>query len=87
MNEMEVVIVTAASGKVKNERITSTRTLRAFLVKSMNDVVAGTLDADRAKGVTNLAQQIYNTLNLELKVATAKAKYDKLQVDPVDFDG
>ena len=67
--------------------IKGTKELRAFLVEQMEGIADGTIDAVRAKGVANLSQQIYNTINLELKFASAKAKLgEAMVVKPVQFD-
>jgi hypothetical protein len=45
------------------------------------------LDAFKGKGVANLAQQVYNTLNLEMKLAAQKVKFGAdYTVTPVPFD-
>lgn len=64
----------------------STKELRAFLVGQMDAAARGELDDARTKGVANLAQQIYNTMNIELKKATLIAKYGDLKIEPVQFD-
>lgn len=67
--------------------IRSTKDLRSFLVEQMEKAVDGDFDANKAKAMANFAQQIYNTLNIEVRVAVAKAKLgDSLSVDPVSFD-
>jgi hypothetical protein len=38
-----------------------------------------------AKGVSNLAQQIYNTINIEVKFATAMQKLDGTEIKAVSF--
>lgn len=69
----------------ENVTITDTRSLRKFLVDKMNAVSKGELDATQTTGIANLAQQIYNTLNIELKTATALQKLDGKKVEPVKF--
>ena len=64
----------------------NTRDLRAFLVEQMQGVVAGKVSTEKAKSVSNLSQQIYNTLNLEVKMALSKAKLNGATVDAVDFN-
>lgn len=68
--------------------ITDTRQLRTFLVEQMQGVAAGRVNMDKARAVSNLAQQIYNTLNVEVKMATAaaKAKEAGISIEPVKFD-
>lgn len=65
-----------------------TRDLRMFLVEQMQGVATGRVNIDKAKAVSNLAQQIYNTLNVEVRMATAMAKAKEAGVDvvPVNFD-
>ncbi len=71
----------------KNMTIHDTRSLRMFLVSKMNDVAAGTLDSAQTTGIANLAQQIYNTLNIELKTAVALQKLENKKIEAVRFDG
>jgi len=66
--------------------ITSTRDLRTFLVEQMQGVAEGRVNYDKAKSVCNLAQQIYNTLNVEVKLAVAKSKLPEgHEIEPVSF--
>ena len=77
-----------------NDKITSpvrasikdTSSLRAFLVDQMNLAANGQVDTNRAKAVCNFAQQIYNTLNIELKTAIVMSKMESVDVVPVRFD-
>ena len=65
----------------------NTKELRAFLVSQMEGIADGSLDATRGKGVANIAQQVYNTINIEMKLATKKAKFgDDFVITPVSFD-
>jgi hypothetical protein len=66
--------------------ITDTRSLRHFLVSKMNAVAEGTLDAAQTTGIANMAQQIYNTLNIELKTAVALQKLEGQEIKPVKFN-
>lgn len=71
----------------KSPTIRSSSTLRAFLLDQMNGVADGSIEPQAAKSVTNLAQQVYNTINIEVKVASARAKYgDDFVLTNVDFD-
>lgn len=61
----------------------STKDLRDFLVDQMHSAANGELDLARCKGVSNLAQQIYNTLNIEVKFAQAREK--GVDIQTVEF--
>lgn len=66
--------------------INNTRDLRSFLVEQMQGVAEGRVNTEKAKGVCNLSQQIYNSLNLEVKMAIARSKLkDGEDVQPVSF--
>ena len=64
---------------------TNTRELRRFLVEQMQGVAAGRVNAEKAKAICNLSQQIYNTLNVEVKIATAKQNFKGGDIEPVNF--
>jgi len=65
----------------------STKDLRHFLLNQMQGIADGEIEINSAKGICNTAQQVYNTLNIELKVASARAKYgDDLKVESLNFD-
>lgn len=67
--------------------ITSTKELRKFLLGQMDGVINGTVTAEQTKGITNLAQQVYNTLNVELKTAIALGKLgENADIKPVQFN-
>jgi hypothetical protein len=66
--------------------INNTRELRAFLVSQMQGVADGKVNTEKAKGICNISQQIYNSLNLEVKMAVARSKLkDGDDVQPVSF--
>jgi hypothetical protein len=69
------------------EKITDTRKLRAFLVDQMTEVAEGNTEVAVAKGICNLAQQVYNTINIELKTAVVQEKIGGKTLKPVKFDG
>jgi hypothetical protein len=69
----------------KSAPMTNTRELRAFLVEQMQGVASGRINSEKAKSIANLSQQIYNTLNLEVKMAAAKAKLNGATIDAVSF--
>lgn len=64
-----------------------TRELRLFLVEQMQGVASGKVNIDKAKAMSNLSQQIYNTLNVEVRMATAlaRAKEAGADIQPVSF--
>jgi len=64
----------------------NTRELRAFLVEQMQGVSTGKVNSEKAKSISNLAQQIYNTLNIEVKMALSKAKLNGQTLDAIDFN-
>ena len=64
-----------------------TRELRAYLIEQMLGVTDGKVSLAEAKGVGYLAQQVYNTLNVEIKMAVARAKLDgEKEIEPVNFN-
>jgi len=65
--------------------LTNTRELRQFLVEQMQGVANGKVNSEKAKSISNLSQQIYNTLNIEVKLAIAKSKLNGQEVDAVSF--
>ena len=64
----------------------NTRELRAFLVEQMQGVAAGKVNSEKAKAISNLSQQIYNTINIEVKIAISKSKLNGQTVDAVEFN-
>lgn len=65
--------------------ITSTKQLRDFLVEQMALVANGEQQPQTAKSICNYAQQVYNTINLELKSAKLRADTPEASVVPVEF--
>jgi hypothetical protein len=53
---------------------TNTKEMRDFLVAQMHGVANGLVQVDRAKATANLAQQVCNTFNIEIKMAEAKKR-------------
>lgn len=66
--------------------MTNTRELRAFLVEQMQGVAAGRVNSEKAKAISNLSQQIYNTINIEVKLAISKSKLNGQSIDAVEFN-
>ena len=52
----------------------------------MEEVVAGNVATDVAKGVCNIAQQIYNSKLIELKMAKAQQELGDTKIEPIKFD-
>lgn len=59
---------------VNNGVSTTTGDMRTFLVAQMHGVANGKIQVDRAKATANLAQQVCNTFNIEIKMAEANNK-------------
>lgn len=70
-----------------SRHIRSTRELRDFLLEQMAGVASGEVDTARVKGITNIAQQVYNTMLIEVKVAKTRAEIGDDAIKPVAFDG
>jgi len=68
-------------------KLRTTADLRAFLLEEMVQTAEGAREASTAKAVCNYAQQVYNTINLEMRHAHAKHKYGSASLSPVSFDG
>jgi hypothetical protein len=62
-----------------------TKELRAFLVEQMKDTAEGKVTMEKAKSICNISQQIYNTLNVEIKMAIARQKVEADVIEPVSF--
>ena len=67
-------------------KLSDTKELRRFLLDRMHDAASGKIDAPRAKSIANFAQQIYNTLNVEIRMATLLSKSIGAKITPVKFD-
>jgi hypothetical protein len=83
-----VSLISLWNSKPKETDVKDTRELRMFLVEQMTGVASGKVNIDKAKAMSNLAQQVYNTLNVEVRMATAlaKAKESGADIKPVEFD-
>lgn len=66
-------------------KVESTTELRSFLLEQMVSVSEGAQDPAQAKAICNYAQQVYNTVNLEVRYAQAKAKVGEGGIKPVSF--
>jgi len=69
----------------KDSVMNSSKDLRVFLIDKMKSAADGDLDIGRAKAVCNFSQQIYNTLNIEIKYAQAMEKMGDGKINPVGF--
>jgi len=70
---------------MSDRKITSTKSMRDFLIEQMQSVANGDQEIAVAKGVCNYAQQVYNTMNIEIKHAQAQQKLEQGSIKPVDF--
>ena len=68
-------------------KIKSTQDLRAFLLNQIDKVSSGAQAVSQAKAICNYSQQIYNTINIELKCAAAEAKISNLKRAPIQLLG
>jgi metal-dependent amidase/aminoacylase/carboxypeptidase family protein len=66
--------------------INSTKDMRSFLIQQMQAVADGTQEAASAKAICNYAQQIYNTMNMEMRFAIARNRLGDQKVEPVKFN-
>ena len=68
--------------------IKNTRDLRAYLVSQMEGVANGQVPPERSKAVANLAQQVYNTLAIEIRFAITqdKLKASNVEVKTIEFN-
>ena len=65
----------------------STQELRSFLLEQMLNVAQGNQEATQAKAICNYAQQVYNTVNLEMKFAMLSEKMEGKEIKAVGFGG
>lgn len=64
----------------------NTKELRAFLIERMQKTASGDEPVASAKAICNYAQQVYNTLNLEVKYANVRSKLGEgVVISAVDF--
>ena len=63
----------------------STKDMRTFLLDQMSAVAGGEVEVNTTKAVCNLAQQVYNTMNIEIKHAQAQAKLGESKIGEVKF--
>lgn len=68
------------------DTIKDTRDLRLFLVERMKEILTRKIEPAQITGIANLSQQIYNTINIELKSASVLQKLDGGRIKPVQFD-
>ena len=64
----------------------STLELREFLIKQMQCVADGEQGSHEAKAICNYSQQVYNTMNLEMRYAILQKKLGEQSVKPVEFE-
>ena len=63
----------------------NTEDLRIFLLDAMKGVMDETVSPEKAKAVTSIAGQVYNTMNIELKTAKVRMELDGAEIQPVSF--
>lgn len=63
----------------------NTQELRTFLLEMMIKVANGQQDTGDAKAICNYAQQVYNTVNMELRHAISSKALGSAEVAPVSF--
>jgi hypothetical protein len=68
-----------------SENPSNTAELRSFLRDKMLAAADGKLDAPTCRSIVNFAQQIYNTFNIELKMAAARNLNDGKDIESVKF--
>lgn len=64
----------------------NTAEMRSFLVDQIAKVANGEQAAKDAKAICNYAQQVYNTLNIEIKLSAAEAKTPSFKRKFIPFD-
>lgn len=68
-------------------KIDNTGDIRQFLIVQMVKTAEGKLDAAQAKTLCNFAQQIYNTVKLEMSFAKLKTSGEITKIEPVSWNG
>jgi hypothetical protein len=66
--------------------IRDTRDLRRFLLDRMVRTANGTASVLEAKAICNYAQQVYNTINIEARVAMTVSERNGEPLPAVSFD-
>ena len=66
-------------------KIATTADIRNFLIENMVKTAEGKIEVGQAKAMCNFAQQIYNTIKLELQYASMKEKDQIGKVEAVTF--
>jgi hypothetical protein len=68
-------------------KIATTADIRNFLIENMVKTAEGKIEVGQAKAMCNFAQQIYNTIKLEMQFATLR-QADKIgKVEAVTLSG
>ena len=70
---------------MKPRAIRNTAELRAFLLRGMVAANAGEMDAATSKAICNFAQQVHNTLTVELRAAVIADQLGVKKIAPVDL--
>lgn len=65
---------------------TNTAEIRQFLLEQMVETAAGKVEASAAKAICNFAQQVYNTVKLEMSFAQLKNKEGMKTIEAVSWN-
>ena len=66
-------------------KLSSTKDVRHMLLNCITAVAHGEMKPVDAKAICNLSQQIYNTVNIELKFALAKQELGDTKIESIDL--
>ena len=64
-------------------KLHTTADIRSFLIEQMVKTAEGKIEVGQAKSICNFAQQIYNTVKLEMQFASMKQKEQIGKIEPV----
>ena len=68
-------------------KISNTGEMHRYLLEQMGKVASGEVSTDTSKAMCNLAQQVYNTVAVEVRMMSAVAKLgEDAKVKPIEFD-
>ena len=64
-------------------KLATTADIRQFLIEQMVKTAEGKIEVGQAKAMCNFAQQIYNTVKLEMQYAAMRQKDQIGKIEPV----